>query len=312
MLLYLRFPFFLGPNTILVVPPIAIIIGVLAAVIWWVRSGRRTRSRPRNGIAIKTGILASGVIGLGFVLWSLYGISTSHSSTAAIGYLFLPYFTFLVCAATYLIGWSIATIVLAFRGRFWKTWDIKQKKWSVYVAVCIVALSGFWVFKVTTRDLLIKKTYVSTSDIELNALCDKAVSQQDIELMGNLVKNPNTSENLLRRIYSSIPDSTFKYPGSGYGCVFSELARNKKTPPDILASLSEKRSGERIFIATNPNTPLNTLEQLAEDKDSQVRTYLCENPRVTREILIKLKNDPDQNVRNYAGYGFKRRGFSDK
>ena len=306
MLRYMMFPFFfLSPHMILILPPIAIIIGILAAAIWWVRSG------SRNGIAIKTGILASGIIGLGFVLLSLYDIRTSHSSTAAIGYIFLPYCAFLVCAAAYLIGWSIAAIVLALCGLSGKTWNIKQKKWSVYVAVCIVALSGFWAFKTTARNLLLKKAYVATSDIELNTLYDKAASHKDIELLGNLVKNPSTSENLLRRIYSSIPDSTFKSPGSNYGRVFSELARNKKTPPDILASLSEKRPYERVPIATNPNTPLNVLEQLAEDKDSQVRTWLCENHNVTREILTKLKNDPDQTVRNHADSSFRRRGFSD-
>jgi hypothetical protein len=176
----------------------------------------------------------------------------------------------LVCAATYLISWTIATIVLAFCGRSGKTLNIKQKKWSVYVAVCVVTLSGFWAFKITARNLLLKKAYVSTSELELNTLYGKAVSHNDIELMANLVKNPNTSEDFLSQIYSSIPDSTLKYPGSNYSRVFLELARNKRTPPDILASLSEKRPNERVFIATNPNAPLNILEQLAGDKDSQV------------------------------------------
>jgi hypothetical protein len=302
----MRFPFFLGLPMVIILPPIATIIGILVAVIWWVRYS------SKNGIAIKTGILASGVIGSGFVLWSLYAIRTSCSSTAAIGYLFLPYYTSLVCATAYLLGWSITTIVLFFCGLSGKTWNIKQKKWSVYAAVCIVALPGFWTFKITVRNLLLRKAYVSTSQSELNTLYDKAVSNQDIELMANLVNNPNTSETLLSRIYSSIPDSAFKYPGSNYSRVFSELARNKKTPPDILASLSEKRPYERFFIATNPNTPLNTLEQLAEDKDSQIRTWLCTNPNVTKEILTKLKNDPDQTVRNYADTFFSLRGFSDK
>jgi hypothetical protein len=90
------------------------------------------------------------------------------------------------------------------------------------------------------------------------------------------------------------------------------LARNKQTPPDILTSLSEKREGERIFIATNPNTSIAVLERLAEDKDYLVRTRVCTNPNVTKEILIKLKDDSDKLVRSYADNYLGHRGFSDK
>jgi hypothetical protein len=136
---YMRFPFLFGPITVLILSPIAIIICIWIAAIWW------TRFSSRDGIAIKTGILASGTIGAGFVLWSLYTIKTCHSSTAAIGYIFLPYWAFLACAAAYLLSWSIMTISLTCCRLAGKTCNIEQKKWSVYVAVCILVLFVFWV-----------------------------------------------------------------------------------------------------------------------------------------------------------------------
>jgi len=307
MLLYVMFTSFLrNPTTILILPPIAITVGIFVTVLWW------TRSDPKKSIAIRTGLVTSAIIGTGFILWLLYTIRTSRSSTACIGYLFLPYYAFLVCAATYLISWAITTILLFFCVLSGKMREIKQKKWSVYIAVGIIGLSGFWAFKVTARSLLLKKAHVATSESELIELSDRAMSQKDIDLLAKLVNNPNTSEKILKQIYFSVPESTFQYPGSQYSPVFFELARNKKTPPDILTSLSEKRSGERFIIATNPNTPVAVLERLAEDKDSLVRTWVSANPNVTKEILIKLKNDPDGVVRSYANTYLGYRGFSDK
>lgn len=295
----------MNPFVVFVFAPVAIIIGIFLAVFWWVRFG------SRNAIAIKTGIVTSAIVGIAFTLWAFYAIRTSCSSTAAIGYLFLPYYIFLLCSAAYLIGWSIATIIRAFYVISHKTRQTSLRKWPVYIAMAVLVLFGLLAFNFSARKLLLKKAYVSASESELDALYDKAVSSKDIDLLAKLAKNPSTSQDLLRQIYSSIPASTFKYPGSNYSPVFAELARNKKTPSDILKSLSEKRAGERLFIAANPNTPADVLEQLARDKDSLVRTQLTTNPNVTKEILIELKNDPDKVVRSYANTYWQRRGFSD-
>ena len=317
--LLLRIPFLVSPIVIIFLSPIVLIIGIIVAVWWWIRNG------SKGSTAIKTGIAASGITGIGFIAWYLYSISTSCSSTAAIGYIFLPCYTFLVCAATYLIAWSMTTIIQALRvSRIrevnLKTWtiyvasrirEINPKKWTIYAAMCILILFGFLGFKIATRNLLLKKAYTTTTEFELSVLYNKAVSNEDIELMAKIVKNPNTSEELLRRIYFSIPSTTFQYPGSQYSAVFWQLAKNAKTPPDVLSSLNEKREGERVAIATNPNTPVDVLERLAEDRKSLVRTCVCANPNVTKEILMKLKDDPDKVVRSYANTYLRRHGFSD-
>jgi uncharacterized Tic20 family protein len=295
--------FFIDPITMLVLPPIAIIIGAYIAVRWWIRSD------SKNNVAIKIGLVISLIIGVVSTLWFLYDINTSRSSTAGIGYIFLPFFIFSVCAATFLISWSIVTILRAIYIRSGETSQGKRWRWPVYVALGIVLLFGFWGYKVTARRLLLKKAYVTTSESELIELHNKAVIQEDVELLVKLVENPNTSEELIRQIYYAIPDSTFQYPGSMYSIVFWELAKNNKTPLDILELLSEKRPGVRVQIALNHNTPAVVLERLAEDKKSLVRTWVCANPNVTKDILVKLKNDPDEQVRSYADTNFRRRGF---
>jgi hypothetical protein len=97
---------YMGPDGIVVLPPIILLVFLCSAVVWWIFSGHG-RSR-----AIKKGLISSALIGLGFVFWSLYDINTSKSSTAAIDYIFLPFATLFVCVTGYLLSWLIAQIII--------------------------------------------------------------------------------------------------------------------------------------------------------------------------------------------------------
>jgi hypothetical protein len=94
------------PFEIIILPLIILIAIICSAALWWIfsRSGR--------GTAIKIGLVSSVSIGLGFVILSLYDINTSKSSTAAIGYIFLPFATLLVCVGSYFVSWSITKIIV--------------------------------------------------------------------------------------------------------------------------------------------------------------------------------------------------------
>jgi len=103
------------PVMFLILPPIAIVVGIYAAVRWWMGG------KAKKSLAVKTGFLVSLVTGMGFVFRSLYVLEMSHSSTAGIGYLFLPYAVLLVCGATYLVVWSIMAVILFFCKRAGKS-----------------------------------------------------------------------------------------------------------------------------------------------------------------------------------------------
>jgi hypothetical protein len=102
---------FMGPFGITILPLIALPSLICAAVVWWIcsRSGRNK--------AIKIGFVTAALLGVGFVILSLYDINTSKSSTAAIGYIFLPFATLLVCIVGYFVSWSIARIVIFFHSK---------------------------------------------------------------------------------------------------------------------------------------------------------------------------------------------------
>ncbi|MEN6558790.1 MAG: hypothetical protein ABFC54_11480, partial [Thermoguttaceae bacterium] len=54
----------------------------------------------------------------GFVIWQFTAISTSQSSTAAIGYFFLPIFWFVVALAAFAASWAILYVAWFFYQRF--------------------------------------------------------------------------------------------------------------------------------------------------------------------------------------------------
>jgi hypothetical protein len=58
---------------------------------------------------------------------------------------------------------------------------------------------------------------------------------------------------------------------------------------------------ERREIAKNPSTPIDTLKQLAADKDKLVRVCVAINLSTPVDILKQLATDKDVGVRVCAG-----------
>jgi hypothetical protein len=53
----------------------------------------------------------------------------------------------------------------------------------------------------------------------------------------------------------------------------------------------------KLEQASNPNTPIKTLEQLATDKNSVVRWMVAENPNTPTKSLEQLATDKNSSVR---------------
>jgi hypothetical protein len=77
-----------------------------------------------------------------------------------------------------------------------------------------------------------------------------------------------------------------------------DLARNPNTSTETLELLAnDKDSSVRFWVARNPNTPAETLERLANDRDSCVRECVAYNPNTPPEVLEHLANDEDSEIR---------------
>ncbi len=99
----------------------------------------------------------------------------------------------------------------------------------------------------------------------------------NIEMLKALASNPNTDP---------INDEELIMERKSF------LARNEKTPPDVLVTLSgDKDKYIRTIVANNTNTPPETLARLAEDEDPDVRKFVSSNPKTPIEVLARLPND---------------------
>lgn len=95
-----------------------------------------------------------------------------------------------------------------------------------------------------------------------------------------IARNPNVSEDLLRRI-SKLSKSP--YAKSDYSFAMAAVAENPKTPADVLEYLSYSEDEYvRVYVAKNPNTPIHVLKQLMSDESYYVQDYLGQNPNINK------------------------------
>ena len=65
----------------------------------------------------------------------------------------------------------------------------------------------------------------------------------------------------------------------------------------VLGLISTK---DKCNAAYNPNTPVEVLEKLSNDKSYSIRSRVAYNPNIPVEILNRLSNDGDSSVRHGA------------
>jgi hypothetical protein len=81
----------------------------------------------------------------------------------------------------------------------------------------------------------------------------------------------------------------------------SFVAQNPSTPANLLEQLAQdEEKGVRGSVARNPNAPANVLEQLAQDRDNDVRKNVARNPNTPVKVLEQLAQDKDHHVRGFV------------
>jgi hypothetical protein len=255
-------------------------------------------------------LICSLIITSSFIVWGDHAIITSRSSTAAIGYIFLPFYSIAVAVAGFLFSWSFLYLGRFVLERLGKISNRLTSIPPLVLALLILSLTGFIVQGWVARHKLLNATTSASTDAEsLEKILAQAISSRDLEVMSKLAKNSNTSISDLLRIFDSCKHNVADFNPPEY-IVYYSLAQNPQTPPDILVVLAKcQQSTIRLAVGMNPSTPTNTLFQLSNDKVSLVRTWLTSNPKIPKELLLQLANDPDKIVRSYAETYLRSRGY---
>jgi hypothetical protein len=230
------------------------------------------RSKSPTGPLLLYPLICSILVTGGFVVWAYRVICASKSSTAAIGFIFLPFYSIVVAVAGFLVAWSCLYVVFFAAERLRIISGRKASLLPLALAIVLLAVAGYVAQNQLARYRLLNAAASGTNADSLEEILAAGTSSGDLEVLAKLAKNPNTPVSDLVRIYDFCKHAAAEYNPPECSVVF-RLANNPRTPPDILAALALwRQSGIRLVVAVNPSTPTKTLRQLAEDQDGSVKS----------------------------------------
>lgn len=232
---------------------------------------RAHRSNPPIRPLLLYPLVCSLVLTSGFMTWGYHAILTSRSSTAAIGFFFLPFYSAALAITAFVVSWAVLYVGWFIFQRIQGT---PVRLVSVALLVLAVALLG-WAGYVTqvkiTRHRLLNEAASGFNVDRLEMILAEGVSSHDFDVLADLAKNPNTPANDLVRLYDFCKPRISQLGGSE-SSILLPLAQNPHTPPDTLTALAKcRQSWIRNSVGRNPNTSIGTLQKMTEDQDEFVR-----------------------------------------
>jgi len=274
--------------------------------------------------------LISGAIGfLGTCALGAWDISHSTSSTACIGYVFLPFYAFKISILFFLFGYCAHFAVVA----FFSPRRPKRGLLAIGIALALLLSFLYWlgnglllckeVDEVRNLDREGITRFLETSPLKENKYALNAILERpdmDAQTLYKIAQIP--SPELHQRIGSSFPVMgkntrglavmrlVARHPNvdaqtlallanSPDDYVLGDVAGNPKTPPEILPRLAQK-GGQLIewSLALNPNTPPEILHKLAASSNEYTRAGVARNSSTSQEDLELLARDSEWNVRD--------------
>ena len=297
--------------------------------------------RPESRFALVAGVIG----GLLAAFISVKAIMASASSTAAIGFLFVP---FLAAIAMVIAGgWGYAT------GCLWHALRGARRHHGIVLTLAAIIALGLpaWGAWQVTEGLSLERAVaetrgMSTGDLERAAT--ESPWRQNRFYIGAIAQNPAASEALLERLShlpEALPEAELYEPlgslwdvkldnrkglapirllalnpnvgaatlahlaeGPDAPKVISDILRNPKTPMRILAKHFETPDPQAQWgLALNPMLPVAVMEKFAAGPDRYVRFNLTYNPSTPLHILEKLASDPDATLATHATQAIERK-----
>jgi len=285
--------------------PLAALLGGFALIL-------RSQYRARAG-ASRIGpasTIAAAAATVGFLVWAVMAIFGARSSTAGIGFLFLPGQALAVAAGAWLVVWALLTLlcfVPAIRRRL-----AAARPGIARVALALVLLGGGAGAAAdygARRAQLEAAASPESSAERLAAIASQAMSENKFDLLVKIAGNTAAGRPLLDRIHAycrSLPTV-----GNTPQCysVYMAMAANMAVGDDILGRLAEEAEVTiRSTVAYNAAAPVAVLEVLSRDPEPGVRRAVTTNRALPRTVLERLARDPEPRVRAGAEAMLKRRG----
>ena len=250
------------------------------------------RDRPEAPWAMWAGIGgALAVAGL-----SVKGIQSSGSSTAAIGYLYLPLVAIFAAIPIALWGAALGHAVLRLRGK------VQGPRMMLVAALAVAASLPALVAYQVHYGLGLEAAVREVPGMDVMAL-DRAYEQsrfrRDRYLLAAIAQNPLVRPGLLARIAADKDPGLYEPLGSLWDvmgenrkglAVMRLVARHPNTRDETLAKLADGPHAHQVIyeLAANPHTPASALERWYESNDAMVEWGLALNPRTPQRVMARL------------------------
>lgn len=278
----------------------------------------------------RLGLLAGGIGYLGGAAALSAAILRSTSSTAAIGFLFIPFVALVPGALSFAAGTSAAIL--------WQSWRAPTRRWSfaplasAFTLLVVLGGSGFFLAK-NLRVMHAVDAALAMDVPQLSAYFARGHLRRDAFVLGAIAQNPAADAELLDGIARLEDDSLHTAMGSLFPLlgenrkglavmrlvarhanveeptlvwlsrspddyVLGDVAANRKTPVDVLTRLHGR--GDYLIewgLARNPRTPPAILQQLSSSSNEYTRSSVATNPGANPVDLERLARDPLWHVR---------------
>ncbi len=212
---------------------------------------------------------------IGFVVSTLLmiaAINRSTSSTAAIGYIFMPFWALIYSIPAFITGFSI--------GYLRKVWlsEIHKFTFPIIIAgVVAVGTTGFCAHFFWNGILLSKKIHqISAMDtIELSQTLDHLDLGKNKYVLGAIAQNLQATPAILHQIAKTQDNELHR----GMGSMFFDLLGNNRKGLAVMR-----------LVARHPNVAEETLEILAGSHDEYVLADVASNKKLPEATLRKISD----------------------
>jgi len=261
----------------------------------------QARRPERFASVMGRSLIGSALLALAFSVGTIAAIWSSTSSTAAIGYLFLPMYSFATATLGFAASWSLLTLIETARGK------ARGRMAAIGAGIVLAILVSAGAFAWHRFAWLSDAASAQTPPMRLAAIAEQALAGDDFESLERLASNPALDAELAEKLAAHCQSALAGARPARCYSVFVGLAGSPAATPELLASLAKFSDVTiRSRLALNPRTPAATAEALANDPDSSVRMWVAMHPGLSREALERLAADADPNVRNNASAALKR------
>jgi hypothetical protein len=245
----------------------------------------------------KTGLKVGALGAIATSILMVLSITRSTSSTAAIGFIFIPVVFAISFAGFFVWGYSVGTIGM-WRESTARSLDLKiGLAFLIAIGISVLLVGGlargFLLTSITSQ------IQQATTERELSEILEGSHFKRNRFVLGGIAQNRAASAELLDSIARLDDPNLHEKMGSlfpllgdnGKGLAVMRLVlRHHNVSPDTIEYLAGSSQVDYVLgdVAGNPKASIETLRSLEKREDYLIDWGLARNPNTPEDVFLKL------------------------